>query len=349
MPYLLRDQINWSTNEPARWRALTRSGLLYGAAIAALSRLMRSSLVEPHSRHPRRRDWRFHPHLAGAEAPARCLSQARTSRSSATSISSRWRKSDSMRMPSVRSSTVRSRASSQATPSFRSELRDYFGGFRFDPELSLRSGRNLRRERAALRCAKISLRGPPKIIGHEHAACNWRARWKSSDLMSGSGGEIFPSERIENLRVDSWRIASRRLSRFIPAAEAKRRTGRSRIGSNLAKTLLNATGQSAQCICRLAAKPTRKQMARCEHRLTNEPRVRFAQIFRCRISQRSCENCRFSSATIADFASGGGRGSARCILLFGPTDPAFGRRRMRMCRSSGVRLIAACSRIDRAS
>jgi hypothetical protein len=34
-PYLLRDQINWSTRTPARWRILHGVTLLYGAALLA--------------------------------------------------------------------------------------------------------------------------------------------------------------------------------------------------------------------------------------------------------------------------------------------------------------------------
>jgi hypothetical protein len=33
MPYLLRDQISWSTRDSARWRILSGAGLLFGAAI----------------------------------------------------------------------------------------------------------------------------------------------------------------------------------------------------------------------------------------------------------------------------------------------------------------------------
>lgn len=33
MPYLMRDQIDWSTKSPGRWRALSALALLYGAAI----------------------------------------------------------------------------------------------------------------------------------------------------------------------------------------------------------------------------------------------------------------------------------------------------------------------------
>ena len=35
MPYLLRDQLTWSTKHPSRWRALHVIALLYGAAILA--------------------------------------------------------------------------------------------------------------------------------------------------------------------------------------------------------------------------------------------------------------------------------------------------------------------------
>jgi len=35
MPYLLRDQLNWSARTPSRWRALHLIALLYGAAILA--------------------------------------------------------------------------------------------------------------------------------------------------------------------------------------------------------------------------------------------------------------------------------------------------------------------------
>jgi len=35
MPYLLRDQINWSTRTPARWHLMQALALLYGAAILA--------------------------------------------------------------------------------------------------------------------------------------------------------------------------------------------------------------------------------------------------------------------------------------------------------------------------
>jgi hypothetical protein len=37
MPYLLRDQINWSARSSGRWRLLHGLGLLYGAAILALA------------------------------------------------------------------------------------------------------------------------------------------------------------------------------------------------------------------------------------------------------------------------------------------------------------------------
>lgn len=35
MPYLLRDQLNWSARNPSRWRALHLIALLYGAAMLA--------------------------------------------------------------------------------------------------------------------------------------------------------------------------------------------------------------------------------------------------------------------------------------------------------------------------
>ena len=35
MPYLLRDQINWSARTPGRWRLTSGLALLYGAAILA--------------------------------------------------------------------------------------------------------------------------------------------------------------------------------------------------------------------------------------------------------------------------------------------------------------------------
>ncbi len=37
IPYLLRDQINWSARSPARWRAMHAIALLYGAAILAFA------------------------------------------------------------------------------------------------------------------------------------------------------------------------------------------------------------------------------------------------------------------------------------------------------------------------
>ena len=37
MPYLLRDQLNWSTRSPTRWRFLHSMSLLYGAAILAFA------------------------------------------------------------------------------------------------------------------------------------------------------------------------------------------------------------------------------------------------------------------------------------------------------------------------
>lgn len=37
MPYLLRDQINWSTRSPMRWRCVHGFALLYGAAVLVLA------------------------------------------------------------------------------------------------------------------------------------------------------------------------------------------------------------------------------------------------------------------------------------------------------------------------
>ena len=37
MPYLLRDQINWSTRSPMRWRCVHGLALLYGAAVLVLA------------------------------------------------------------------------------------------------------------------------------------------------------------------------------------------------------------------------------------------------------------------------------------------------------------------------
>jgi len=37
IPYLLRDQINWSARSPVRWRLMHGVGLLYGAAILTLA------------------------------------------------------------------------------------------------------------------------------------------------------------------------------------------------------------------------------------------------------------------------------------------------------------------------
>jgi hypothetical protein len=37
IPYLLRDQINWSARSPARWRTMHAVALLYGAAILAFA------------------------------------------------------------------------------------------------------------------------------------------------------------------------------------------------------------------------------------------------------------------------------------------------------------------------
>jgi hypothetical protein len=37
MPYLLRDQINWSTGTSARWRLITGAALIYGAVILTLA------------------------------------------------------------------------------------------------------------------------------------------------------------------------------------------------------------------------------------------------------------------------------------------------------------------------
>ncbi|HEY2124498.1 MAG TPA: hypothetical protein VGG94_03450 [Chthoniobacterales bacterium] len=37
MPYLLRDQINWSARDPVRWRCVHGLALLYGAAVLVLA------------------------------------------------------------------------------------------------------------------------------------------------------------------------------------------------------------------------------------------------------------------------------------------------------------------------
>jgi len=40
MPYLLRDQINWVTKTPGRWKLASRGGVVYGALILACALLL---------------------------------------------------------------------------------------------------------------------------------------------------------------------------------------------------------------------------------------------------------------------------------------------------------------------
>jgi hypothetical protein len=40
MPYLLRDQINWSSNNPQRWKFIAGLGVVFGGAILACAVLV---------------------------------------------------------------------------------------------------------------------------------------------------------------------------------------------------------------------------------------------------------------------------------------------------------------------
>jgi hypothetical protein len=107
MPYLLRDQISWSTRSPERRRFVSGLGFVFGAAILSAP----LSPIEPDSRYPRRRARRFSsPTFSHTARRFKLLREAfpvrTSSRSWVTSISFRLRSWAGTRTPRARSSTA---------------------------------------------------------------------------------------------------------------------------------------------------------------------------------------------------------------------------------------------------
>jgi heptosyltransferase III len=200
-----------------------------------------------------------------------------------------------------------------------SELRDYFGGFDlilsylYDPDQIFED--NLRR------CgAQKILRGPAKIVPGRHAA--WQLAQPLQELginVSDLAPEIFPSDRDREFARRFLENSEPPILALHPGSGGEKKNWPIENWIELVKTLLNAKALFRTIIF-VSGEADENEMARLRMLFEHEPQVRFAHALPLPQLAAVLEQSTFigHDSGISHLAAATG---ARCLILFGPTDP----------------------------
>jgi heptosyltransferase-3 len=200
-----------------------------------------------------------------------------------------------------------------------SELRDYFGGFDlilsylYDPDQIFED--NLRR------CgAQKILRGPAKILPGMHAA--WQLAQPLQELginVSDLAAKIFLSDEDREFARRFLENCQSPILALHPGSGSGKKNWPIENWIELIKTLLNAKALFRSIIF-VSGEADENEMARLRTLFEHEPHVRFAHQLPLAQLAALLEQSTFigHDSGISHLAAAAG---ARCLILFGPTDP----------------------------
>jgi len=200
-----------------------------------------------------------------------------------------------------------------------SELRDYFGGFDlilsylYDPDQIFEN--NLRR------CgAQKILCGPAKIVPGAHA--EWQLTQPLQELgikVSDLAAKVFPSDEDREFSRRFLENCERPILALHPGSGSQKKNWPIENWIELAKTLLNAKALFRTMIF-ISGEADEKQMARLRVLFEHKPEVRFAHALPLPQLAAVLEQSTFigHDSGVSHLAAAAG---ARCLILFGPTDP----------------------------
>ena len=200
-----------------------------------------------------------------------------------------------------------------------SHLRDYFGVFDlilsylYDPDQIFEN--NLRQ------CSvqKI-LRGPARIDKNAHAA--WQLAQPLQELginVTDLAAKLFPSDEDREFARRFLENCEPPILALHPGSGSERKNWPIENWIELAKTSLNAKA-SFRAIVFVSGEADEKEMARVRTSFEHEPQVRFAHQLPLPQLAAVLEQSTFigHDSGISHLAAAAG---ARCLILFGPTDP----------------------------
>ena len=200
-----------------------------------------------------------------------------------------------------------------------SHLRDYFGVFDlilsylYDPDQIFEN--NLRQ------CSvqKI-LRGPARIDKNAHAA--WQLAQPLQELginVTDLAAKLFPSDEDREFARRFLENCESPMLALHPGSGSERKNWPIENWIELATTLLNAKA-SFRAIVFVSGEADEKEMARVRTSFEHEPQVRFAHQLPLPQLAAVLEQSTFigHDSGISHLAAAAG---ARCLILFGPTDP----------------------------
>ena len=200
-----------------------------------------------------------------------------------------------------------------------SHLRDYFGVFDlilsylYDPDQIFEN--NLRQ------CSvqKI-LRGPARIDKNAHAA--WQLAQPLQELginVSDLAAKLFPSDEDREFARRFLENCEPPILALHPGSGSEKKNWPIENWIELAKTSLNAKA-SFRAIVFVSGEADEKEMARVRTSFEHEPQVRFAHQLPLPQLAAVLEQSTFigHDSGISHLAAAAG---ARCLILFGPTDP----------------------------
>jgi heptosyltransferase-3 len=200
-----------------------------------------------------------------------------------------------------------------------SELRDYFGGFDlilsylYDPDQIFES--NLRQ------CgAQKILRGPAQIDKNAHAA--WQLAQPLQELginVSDLAAKVFPSDEDREFARRFLENCERPILALHPGSGSQKKNWPIENWIELAKTSLNAEALFRTLIF-VSGEADENEMARLPTLFEHKPQVRFAHQLPLPELAAVLEQSTFigHDSGISHLAAAAG---ARCLILFGPTDP----------------------------
>jgi heptosyltransferase-3 len=199
------------------------------------------------------------------------------------------------------------------------DLRDYFGGFDlilsylYDPDQIFEN--NLRR------CgAQKILRGPAKIIPGTHAARQLAQPVQELGINVGDlVAKIFPSDEDREFARRFLENCESPMLALHPGSGSERKNWSIENWIELAKTLLNAKALFRTIIF-VSGEADEEEIARLRTLFEHEPQVRFAHGLPLPQLAALLEQSTFlgHDSGISHLAAAAG---ARCLILFGPTDP----------------------------
>jgi heptosyltransferase-3 len=198
----------------------------------------------------------------------------------------------------------------------RREFSDYFGRFDlivsylFDPDGTFKS--NLRR------CGiKMFVEGPPKLRGHEHAALQLARPLEQIGLhLKNPAAKIYPTELDREFARDFLGAARKSIIALHPGSGGETKNWSVEKWEELGEHLFS-TGRT---VCLVAGEADDERLRLLEAAWKGKP-VRFAKNLALPHLAALFEDSAFigHDSGISHIAAAV---DARCILLFGPTDPA---------------------------